>query len=480
MTTLRPLMHSHAHLIVLFTRCAAVTDKQGRQSMSRSPRRAFCRITAFLFAALPVVAAAQSSSLRTTAIVAGRLVDGRGGAPREHQVILITGNRIAAVGPRAAVRIPSGAEVIDLSGHTVLPGLIDVHTHLTAIPELFNTGAYMGITAPDRALRAVKNAQLTLHAGFTTVRDLGAASGVDVALRDAIEAGRIPGPRMRVSTLPLSITGGGMDANSIAPEYTLSNPFAHIVDGPDDVRRAVRTNAKRGANQIKIYATGSIGGSASDPSQTQFSPEELRVAVEEARALGLRVAAHAHGTRGIRNAVEAGAHSVEHGSRLDDATIALMKRRGTWLVPDLYADEWFETEGREAGAPAEELAKNTALSRRFRNSARRAHAAGVRIAFGSDSGVYPFGLAGRQFALLLEIGMTPMQAIQSATVHAAELLGMGAEIGTIEPGKLADLVAVQGDPLRNVRVLEDVKFVMKGGGIVKSAGTAAPRRLDGR
>lgn len=239
----------------------------------------------------------------------------------------------------------------------------------------------MALTPPARALYGIENARVTLHAGFTTVRDVGGASGVDVA---------------------------------------------------------------------------------------QFSPEELRAAVEEAGALGRHVAAHAHGTRGIRNAVEAGAHSIEHGSLLDDTTIALMKERGTWLVPDLYADEWYETEGREAGAPAEELAKNTALSRRFRDSARRAHAAGVRIAFGSDAGIYPLGLAGRQFALMVrEMGMTPMQAIRAATADAAEMLGVQDSLGTVERGKLADLVAVEGDPLQDVRVLERPTFVMQGGRVVR-------------
>ena len=429
--------------------------------------RRFAASVLFLLLAQPALAA-QKPVAPTKAVLAGRLIDGRSAAPRMDQVILIEGEQITAVGPRSSTRIPDGAQVIDLSGHTVLPGLIDVHTHLTAIPELFNTAEYMGITPPARALRAVENARVTQLSGFTTVRDVGAASWVDVALRDAIAAGRIAGPRMRVSTLPLSITGGGMDANSVAPEYTLSNPFAHVVDGPDAVRLAVRTNRKRGADWIKLYATGSIGSSNSDPNATQFSVEEIRVAVDEARALGLRVAAHAHGTRGIRNAVEAGATSIEHGSLLDDATIRLMKQRGTWLVADLYGDEWFETEGRDSGAPAEQLTKNTALSRRFRDSARRAHAAGVKIAFGSDSGVYPFGLAGRQFALMVDIGMTPLQAIRAATRDAAELLGMSDRIGTVEPGKLADLIAVGGDPLRHVRVLEDVKFVMKGGEVFKT------------
>ena len=400
---------------------------------------------------------------RVTAILAGRLIDGRSDAARRDQAIVVRGDRIVAVGPRGTTAIPAGATVIDLRDRTVLPGLVDAHTHLTAVPELFGR-AYMGITAPARALYAIESARRTLHAGFTTVRDVGGASGVDVALRDAIAGGRVAGPRMLVATLPLSITGGGMDANSIAPEYTLSNPFAHIVDGPDAVRRAVRTNAKRGADLIKLYASGSIGASNSDPNQAQFSLDELRGAVEEARALGLRVAAHAHGTRGIRNAVEAGAHSIEHGSLLDDETVARMQAQGTWLVPDLYADEWFETEGRDAGAPAEELAKNAALSRRFRDSARRAHAAGVRIAFGSDAGVYPFGLAGRQFALMVsEMGMSPMQAIRAATADAAELLGVQDSLGTIAPGQLADVVAVDGDPLADVRAMERVRFVMQGG-----------------
>jgi imidazolonepropionase-like amidohydrolase len=407
--------------------------------------------------------AAPADTAAAHIVLVGRLVDGRGGPPLVDQAIVVRGERIVAVGPRATIAAPAGARVVDLSDRTVLPGLIDAHTHLTAVPNLFDTGAYMALTPADRALRAVENARRTLHAGFTTVRDVGAASWVDVALRDAIAAGRVPGPRMLVSGPALSITGGGMDINRVAPEYTLSNPFAHIVDGTDAVRLAVRTNRKRGVDLIKVYATGAVGGAGSDPAQVELSPEELRAAVEAARALGLRVAAHAHGTQGIRNAVESGTTSIEHGSLLDDATIRLMRERGTWLVPDLYADEWFETQGRDAGAPPEELAKNAALSQRFRDSFRRAHAAGVRIAFGTDAGVYPHGLGARQFALMVQHGMTPMQAIRSATADAAELLGVADRVGTIEPGKLADLVAVHGDPLADVRALERVSFVMKDG-----------------
>ena len=439
--------------------------------MTGAARRALLAVAAALG---PAAATAQAPVAAApppvvTAVLAGRLLDGRGGPAIADAVVLVEGERIAAVGSRASVPVPPGARVVDLGARTLLPGLVDAHTHLTSIPEIATVGDALGVSSAARALRSVEHARVTLLAGFTTVRDLGALAYVDVALRDAIADGRIVGPRMLVSGPALSITGGGSDANGIAPEFGLTIPALAVADGADAVRRAVRTNRKHGADLVKIYATGAVGASDSDPGAAEYTLDELRAAVEAARLAGQHVAAHAHGTEGIRNAVLAGAASIEHGSLLDDATIALMKERGTVLVPDLYADEWFETEGRAQGIPAEQLAKNAALSRRFRDSARRAHAAGVRIAFGTDAGMFPHGLGARQFALMTGIGMTPAAAIRAATVTAAELLGMADRIGTIEPGKLADLVAVDGDPLADVRLLERVAFVMKGGVVYREA-----------
>lgn len=432
------------------------------------------RRRAILGSLLAVVCSASAAERPTVRVIlAGRLVDGRTASSRADQAIVVEGERIAVVGPRAAIVVPPGAEVIDLRGMTVLPGLIDAHTHLTSIPEVTTIGDALAISAPARALRSVEHARLTLLTGFTTVRDLGAMAFVDVALRDAIEQGRIPGPRMLVSGPPLSVTGGGLDVNGVAPEFGLQVPFAAIVDGPDAVRRAVRRNRKHGTDVVKVYATGSIGAASSDPHLAELGIDELRAAVAEAHRAGQRLAAHAHGTQGIKDAVVAGADSIEHGSLLDDEAIALMKRHGTWLVADLYGDEFFLRQGGTIGTPPEQLEKNAALSARFRDSFRRARAAGVKIAFGSDVGVYPHGLAGRQFALMVEMGMTPIEAIRSATVAAADLLGVSDRVGAIEPGKLADIVGVAGDPLADVSVLENVGFVMKGGRVIVTSGSAA-------
>lgn len=436
--------------------------------MSMPLRRALYRIAALVLVAFPALGAAQTAPASITAIVAGHLIDGRAAAPLRDQVILIHGERIIAVGPRASTPLPEGARVIDLSGHTVLPGLIDAHTHLTSIPEIATVGEALEISSAARAYRTVAYAERTLLAGFTTVRNVGGGADFnDVALRNAIAAGHIVGPRMLVSGPPLTITGGHGDFNNVAPQFAFPTPGGVVADGADEVRRAVRNNRKFGADLIKIMASGGISTLNSNPMSAQYTVEELRAAVEEARMAGLRVAAHAHSTQGIKNAVTAGVASIEHGSALDDEVIQMMKRAGTYLVSDLYADDFFERQGREMGWPEEILAKGTALSRQFRESFRRAHAAGVRIAFGTDAGVYPHGENAKQFALMVQLGMTPMQAIRSATVNAADLLGMGDRIGTIEPGKLADLIAVDGDPLRDVRVLEDVKFVMKAGVVFK-------------
>lgn len=426
--------------------------------------------SALLTVCLAAAAGAQDST--TTVVLAGRLLDGTGAAARPDQAIIVRGGRIAAVGPRASIPVPTGARVIDLRGRTVLPGLIDAHTHLTSLPEVTTVAEGFRISSAARAYRSVANARRTLLAGFTTVRNVGGGAGFgDVALRDAIAGGHVVGPRMLVSGPPITSTGGHGDFNAVAPEFAMSTSWAVVADGADAVRRAVRTNRKFGADLIKVFATGGIGTEHSDPAAAQYTVEELRAAVDEARMAGLRVAAHAHGTQGIKNAVRAGVTSIEHGSLLDDEAIALMKRRGTWLVSDLYADEHFLTEeGAALGAPKEVIDKGMALSRRFRESFRRAHAAGVRIAFGTDAGVYPHGLGGRQFALMVQLGMTPAQAIRSATADAAELLGIADRVGTVAPGKLADLIAVDGDPLADVRVLERVAFVMKDGVVHVSPG----------
>jgi len=419
---------------------------------------------AILFFSYGELSAADASS---TVILAGRLIDGISATPQSNQVIVIRNGKITAVGPAGSIEIPSGANVIDLNAFTVLPGFIDCHTHLTSVPEIATIGESLSMSSAARAFRSAEYAKRTLLAGFTTVRDVG-GNYVDVALRDAIEDGYATGPRMLVSGPPITSTGGHSDFNDVAPEYSRPTPWAIVADGVDEIRRAVRTNRKFGVDLIKIMASGGIGSANSNPAEAQYTVEELRAAVEEARMSGKRVVAHAHSTQGIKNAILAGVASIEHGSLLDAETIALMKSRGVYLVPDLYADEFIEQQGRTMNFPAEILAKNTALSRRFRESFRRAHAAGVKIAFGTDAGVYPHGDNAKQFALMEKLGMSPAEAIGSATTSAADLLGLSDTVGKIVTGYEADIIGVQGNPLSEINVLEDVRFVMKAGKVFKT------------
>jgi imidazolonepropionase-like amidohydrolase len=371
--------------------------------------------------------------------------------------------RITRVGAAGDVDGPAGTREIDLSDLTVLPGFIDAHVHLTADAGLHGYRAVARSTIRD-TLYGVSAARDTLEAGFTTVRNLGAAGYGDVDLRDAIDAGEFPGPRMVVSGPSLGITGGHCDNNLLPPQMDVRADG--VADGPWAVRTRVRENHKYRVDVIKYCATGGVLSKNTNLNAQQYTDEEMRALVDEAHTLGLRVAAHAHGTGGIKAAIRAGVDSVEHASLLDDEAIELALANGTTLVMDVYVSDFILSEGEAAGILEESLAKEREVGARQRESFRRAVEAGVKVVYGTDAGVYPHGLNGRQFAYMVEHGMTPLQAIQAATVRSAELLDRSADVGALEAGRWADLVAVPGDPLENIRTLEAVAVVVKGGEVV--------------
>jgi imidazolonepropionase-like amidohydrolase len=408
---------------------------------------------------LALPAAAQTLYVR-----AGALVDVLDGRVRQDQGILIEDGRIAAVGDADEVRAPAGARVVDLSDSTVLPGLIDAHVHLTSDADLHGYRSVARSTIRD-TLYGVKAARDTLMAGFTTVRNVGAAGYGDVDLRDAIDAGEFPGPRMVVSGPTLGITGGHCDNNLLPPEMGAKGEA--ISDGPWAVRAQVRENNKYRVDMIKYCATGGVLSRNTNLNAQQYTDKEMKALVDEAHVLGLKVAAHAHGTGGIKAAIRAGVDSVEHASLLDDEAIRMAAGAGTTLVMDVYVSDFILSEGEAAGILEESLAKEREVGAKQRETFRRAVDAGVNVVFGTDAGVYPHGLNGRQFAFMVEHGMTPMQAIQAATSKAAVLLDRDGEVGALVPGRWADLIAVDGDPIADIRELEDVDFVMKGGEIVR-------------
>ena len=428
-------------------------------------------VAAISIAALGSIAvgAPQASATKAAvvAVKAGRVLDVRSGQYHENQIILIGGDRIKEIGPTVEVepRIPAGAATVDLSHSTVLPGLIDAHTHLTFDPG--STG-YRGlsISAPREALIGARNARVTLEAGFTTVRTVGAGGYSDIALRDAIAAGDVPGPRIDASGPAIGITGGHCDSNLLAPEFHHCGDG--VANGVPAVMAKVRENIKYGADVIKFCATGGVLSKGDSPDLEQFSPEEMRAIIAEAHRLGRKVAAHAHGAQGIKDAVEAGVDSIEHGSFVNDEDIQLMKQHGTYLVPTLYLSDWFMDNYQALGLTDDMVAKAKYVMPAARQNVARAFRAGVKVAFGTDAAVYPHGLNAREFAVMVKLGLTPLGAIQAATINAADLLGWSDRVGSLEPGHYADLIAVDGDPLADVTTLERVKFVMKGGQLVKS------------
>ena len=401
---------------------------------------------------------------RVIFIRAGKLVDVDAGRVLTDQALVVRGEMVSEIGSASTIRVPENAETIDLTSATVLPGLIDAHVHLTLNPKSFGYEG-LGWSPTRRAVYGASAARLTLEAGFTTVRNVGAAgygAGYgDVAVRDAINEGELAGPRMMVSGPAVGITGGHCDNNLLPSEF--GHHAEGVADGPWAVRRQVRENVKFGADLIKYCATGGVLSKGTRLGAQQYTLEEMKALVDEAHKLGLRVAAHAHGSDGIKAAIRTGVDSVEHASLLDDEAIELLLENGTVLVMDVYVSDYILESGAEAGVLQESLNKEREVGQKQRESFRRAHDAGVTIVFGSDAGVYPHGSNGRQFAYMVRYGMSPMEAIQSATIRAAELLGLADKVGSLSVGRYADIIAVEGDPLDDVREMESVDFVMKGG-----------------
>jgi imidazolonepropionase-like amidohydrolase len=401
-------------------------------------------------------------------VLAGRLVDVVAGHVIDDRALVLQGDRIVGVLP--ASEAPPEAPVIDLSTRTVLPGLIDSHAHL--VGEIDSGQGYASLvnrSSAQEALTGVTNARDTLLAGFTTVRDVGTFHAfVDVALREAIDEGRITGPRMMCAGAYVTCPGGGGDITGLPLEVQVPSELRMgVSSGPDEVRANVRRIFEAGADFIKVIATGAVLTSGTDPGEPELTEEEIRAAVEEAEARGSHVAAHAHGAEGAKRALRAGARSIEHGSLIDDETIALMVERGAYLVADMFDGDWMLQEGPRLGYSDETLRKTEMTNDSQRENFGKAVRAGVKIAFGTDSGIYPHGMNAKNLAFHVRFGQTPMEAIRSATVVSAALMGWDDRVGSLRPGRFADLIAVDGDPLEGVTVLEDIPFVMKGGEVVK-------------
>ena len=429
-------------------------------------------VAAALLAVSPLaVAHAQTSAPQVTYIHAGRLLDNPGAAPRGASTIVVRDGKIAEVRD-GLVPPEAGAKLVDLSNAFVLPGLIDMHVHLLGIggDPLRARLTRINTEREDALLQGAGNARVTLEAGFTTVRDLGGTARSIRALRDAIERGDVTGPTIVNAGEPISVTGGHGD-----PLNGLAEPFAHAVaesventcDGPDDCRRAVRRQVGLGAQVIKFMATGGVLSNVSGGLGRAMSPDEMKAVIDTAHGLGRKVAAHSHAKEGTASAVEAGVDTIDHGTFLDDATIRLMKAHGTWLVPTMIAPATALQQARAGVLPPATIPKAEEAAAAALESHRKAIAAGVKVAFGTDTGVSKHGDNAKEFALMVGAGMTPAQAIKAATVSAAEALDRSASFGRIAPGMAADIIAVDGDPLADVRQLEDVDFVMKGGKVVK-------------
>jgi imidazolonepropionase-like amidohydrolase len=441
---------------------------------SLSPARAWREIRrwgvvfAGVLAALagtPGAAYAQMPAPKRTVIRAGHVLNVRTGELRANQAIVIEGDKIAQIAPSSEVVAAPADTTIDLPNATLLPGLIDMHTHLTfELSSLSYEG--LKISTAREALHGARNARRTLEAGFTTVRNLGAKDYADIALRDAISDGDVIGPRIVASGPAMGITGGHCDENLLPPAFHFEG--GGVADGVEAVQHKVREIIKYGADVIKICATGGVLSKGDDPNASQYTLEEMKAIVADAHRLGRKVAAHAHGAEGVRWASEAGVDSIEHGHLMDDAAIATLKKNGTYLVPTLFLGEYMEKNMDRSDVPEYSKQKMRDVIAAMRKNTGRAFAAGVKVAFGTDAAVYPHGLNAGEFHVYVSLGMTPLAAIQTATINASDLLGPKFLVGSLDPGRLADVIAVDGDPTKDVTMLEHVKFVMKAGTVYKN------------
>src|SRR6266496_3450420 len=413
---------------------------------------------------LALLSAAAWSQTKRTVIHAGKLLDVRSGNTLADQAIVIEGGKIVSVGPMSAAKLSGNEQRIELGSATLLPGLIDAHTHLTFNPQFGYDS--LAISIPREALIGARNARVTLEAGFTTVRNVGADGYADVALRDAINDGDVPGPRMLVRGPALSITGGHCDNDLLPFEYHATADG--VADGVAQVQHKVREIIKYGADVIKVCATGGVLSKGDDPNASQYTLEEMKAIVADAHRLGRKVAAHAHGAQGVIWASEAGVDSIEHGHLMNDEAVAALKKNDTYLVPTLYLIDWHQEHASQANLPDFLRAKMEMVSAVGKQNVKKAIQAGVKIAMGTDAAVYPHGLNAHELEVDVKLGMTPLQAIQTATINDADLLGWSDKIGTIESGKWADLIALDGDPLLDITTLQHVRFVMKGGEVVKN------------
>ena len=411
------------------------------------------------------VAGAQEATPKPTLwITADRMLDVRSGRLVERPHLLVREGRIVEVGSGDAT-LPAGATHVDLKGMTLLPGLIDMHVHLDSDPTY---GGYTSLQFTDRfwSVLAVGHAQKTLMAGFTTVRNVGADDWNDVGLRQAIDAGKLTGPRIVTGGPSFGATGGHCDSTFFPPSMEQKSPYN--ADSPEEGRKRVRELRKYGAQVIKICATGGVFSRNTEPGQQQLSLAEMQAIVQEAHQWGLKVAAHAHGTAGIKDAIRAGVDTIEHASLIDDEGIRLAKERGAWLSMDIYNTDYTQAEGKNNGVLEDNLRKDREIADIQREGFRRAHAAGAKMVYGTDAGIFPHGMNAGQFKVMVRYGMTPVEAIRAATLNAAEALDRK-DVGVIEAGRWADVIAVPGDPTQNVALLESVPFVMKGGDVVKDA-----------
>ena len=429
------------------------------------------------FAALSFAVASQAFAQQTTVLRAARMIDGTGAPTVNNAAVVVTDDRIVAVGSAASVAVPAGARVIDLGDVTLLPGFIDAHTHIIGrtLGDPLADLAVVKDYASYGAILGVANARNTLMAGFTTIRVVGTRNFDDMALRQAITDGRVPGPRMQNAGNLIGITGGHCDQNGFRPGLIQYGPADGVADGPEQIRAAVRYQVKSGADVIKMCATGGVLSEGDAVGATQYTYEEMKALVDEATKLGRKVAAHAHGTEGIKIAVRAGVSSIEHGSFLDEEGARMMVQRGTFLVPTMMAGEAVERFAKNGVLKGLRAEKALAAGAAVRNATKIAVANHVQIALGTDAGVIPHGTNAREFGLMVEWGgLTPMAALIAGTMNGAKLLGWDAKVGSLAPGKFADIVAVPGNPLSDIHATERVSFVMKGGVVYKGPG-AEPR-----